>query len=83
MVLLPLETRANIFTILHLLGARQTIFLLHFHDLAISRNQTNLLLKTRAQLEHAMKETEHPLRVNSENIYTRFVMILMQMLVMN
>ena len=47
------------------------------------RNQTNLLLKTRAQLEHAMKETEHPLRVNSENIYTRFVMILMLMLVMN
>ena len=37
------------------------------------RNQTNLLLKTRAQLEHAMKETEHPLRVNSENIYTRWI----------
>ena len=31
-----------------------------------------MLLKTRAQLEHAMKETEHPLRVNSENIYTRW-----------
>jgi len=40
-------------------------------ELDRNRNQTNLLLKTRAQLEHAMKETEHPLRVNSENIYTR------------
>ena len=65
------------------LGHLSPIFMVHCHDLALSRNQTNLLLKTRAQLEHAMKETEHPLRVNSENIYTRFVMILMQMLVMN
>ena len=65
------------------LGRLSPIFVVHFHDLVMSRNQTNLLLKTRAQLEHAMKETEHPLRVNSENIYTRFVMILMQMLVMN
>ena len=65
------------------LGRLSPIFVVHFHDLVICRNQTNLLLKTRAKLEHAMKETEHPLRVNSENIYTRFVMILMQMLVMN
>ena len=50
MMLLPLETRANIFTILPLLEARQTISLLHFHDLAISRNQTNLLLKTQAHI---------------------------------
>ena len=83
MILPSLETRPNIFTILPSLGARQTTIMVHCHNVAISRNQTNLLLKTRAQLEHAMKETEHPLRVNSENIYTRFVMILMLMLVMN
>ena len=40
-------------------------------ELDRNRNQTNLLLKTRSQLQHAMKETEGPLRVNSECLYTR------------
>lgn len=30
-----------------------------------------MLLKTRSQLQHAMRETEGPLRVNSECLYTR------------
>jgi len=40
-------------------------------ELDRNKNETNLLFKTRNQLEHAINETEKPLRVNSECIYKR------------
>jgi len=40
-------------------------------ELDRNKNETNMMMRTRSQLEHALKETEKPLRVTSDCIYNR------------